>query len=255
MKEARSPARTIVGLVMGALLLVGSLSACRSAPPYEGLGGNELFDLGVEAFEEEDWDEAREVFERMTSRFPGHGRISEARMFLARSYFHGGEYISAAAEFERFLDLHPSHGLAPEASLGICRSYVRLAPHPQRDQEYTQRARDTCRQTAQEFAGMNVAQEAEEHRARMVERLAQRTYQDARFYQRRNAHDSAILIFQDLVDSYPETEWASFGFLGLYRSYRAIGWTEEAEEARDRLLLLHPDSEAAEELRAEEDGA
>jgi outer membrane protein assembly factor BamD len=210
--------------------------------------------MGMEAFEEEDWDDAQEALEQFVTRFPGHAQIADGRIYLARSFFNKGEYISAAAEYERFLQFHPSHGMAAEASLGICRSYVELAPHPQRDQEYTERARDACQVTANEFAGMNVAEEAAELREEMVNRLAERTYQDARFYQRRNAHDSAILIFEDLVELYPETQWAPWGFLGLYRSYDAIGWDEEAEEIRDRLLFLHPDSEAAQELLAEEDG-
>ncbi len=249
MRQRRSAAQTLVGMVLGGLLLVGILAGCRTTSPWAGLDAEGIFEKGLAAFQEEDWGDAVEAFEIFTSRYPGHGRIAEGRMYLARSYFRRGEFISSAAEFERFLQLHPSHGLAPEASLGICRSYVELSPHPQRDQQYTERARDACRQTRNEFQGMNVADEAEALRVQMVDRLAERTFMEARFYQRRNAFDSAILIFQDLVDFYPETEWAPRGFLGLYESYRSIGWDEEAEQVRDRLLFLYPESEAAREVR------
>jgi len=254
MKGPKNVAGRIITTVLGVMLLVVVVSACRSAPPYQGLDADGVFEVGAQAFEEEDWDDARDALEHFLTTHAGHGRAAEARMLLARTYFERGDHLSAADEFQRFLQLHPSHGLAPEASLGICRSYVELAPHPQRDQQYTERARDACRNTRNEFEGMNVAEEAEELRARMTNRLAEREYQIGRFYQRRGAHDSAILIFQDLVDFFPESDWAPRGFLALYRSYRAIRWDEEAEEVRDRLLFLYPDSEAAQELRAEDDG-
>lgn len=241
-------------VVPGVFFVLALGVGCSSAAPYEGLNAEGIFDAGMEAYEEGDWDEASQAFERLMSAHPGFGRIAEVRFLLANTFFEKGEYLSAADAFERFLQRHPSHGLAPEASLGICRSYVELAPHPQRDQRYTERARDACRITRDEFQGMNVAEEAEEHRQEMVSRLAKRRYQEGEFYQRRNAHDSAIMIFQELVDFYPETEWAPKGFLALYRSYRAIGWQEEAQEVRDRLLFLHPDSQEARELQAEEDG-
>jgi outer membrane protein assembly factor BamD len=253
MIESESTTRkTGAGALVALLLLV--TVGCASAPPFEGFTGEQIFEVGVEAYEEEDWDDAARAFERLVSGHPGFARIAEVRFFLANTYFEKGEYLSAVDEYERFLQRHPSHGLAPEASLGICRSYVRLAPHPQRDQRYTERARDACRLTRDEFQGINVAEEAEQLRQEMVDRLAMRRYQEGRFYQRRNFHDSAIMIFREVVDYFPETDWAPRAFLALYRSYQAIGWEEEAEEVRDRLLFLHPDSDAARELYAEEDG-
>ncbi len=254
MKGPNNAARRIITTVLGLALMMVLASACRSAPPYQGLEADAVFEMAVEAFEDEEWGDARDALEHFLTTYAGHGQAAEARMLLARTYYNRGEYLSAADEFQRFLQLYPSHGLAPEASLGVCRSYVELAPHPQRDQQYTERARDACRTTRNEFEGMNVAEEADELRAKMTNRLAESEYLIGRHYQRRNAHDSAILYFQDLVDFYPESDWAPRGFLALYRSYRAIRWDEEAEEVRDRLLFLYPDSEAAQELRAEDDG-
>jgi len=208
-----------------------------------------LFAYGVEAFEDEEWEEAIGAFEALIFRNPTSQEMAEARMYLARAHFQKGEYITSAAEFERFLLQYSSHGLAPEASLGICRSYARLSPRPERDQGYTERAVDACRNTIQEFEGMNVAEEARTIQNRMFSRLAESLYLQGRQYQRRGFHDSAIIYFQDLVDYYPQTEWAAWGFHALYRSYTAIGWEEEADRARRRLLDNYPDSEAADEVR------
>lgn len=230
------------------------IAGCVSTPRFVGMEADPLFSLGVERYEARDWSDAIQAFEQFLFAFPTDPRTADARIFMARAHFQRDEFITSAAEFERFLQLHPSHGLAPEASLGICRSYERLSPIPQRDQTYTQLAVDACRNTMNEFAGMNVAEEARDIQRRMIERLAQREYEDAFFYERRGLYDSAILKYQDLVDFFPQTSWAPRGFLGLYRSYRAIRWDAEAEQVRARLLANYPDSPEARRLREESGG-
>lgn len=251
--------RTGTGWVRGLLVavLTGAvvLASCSSAPPYQGLGADQIFEVGMQAMEEEDWDDAIQAFERLISAHPGFARMAEVRFNLSQAHFEKREYLMAASEWELFMTRYPSHGRVPEASLGICRSYAALSPHPQRDQRYTERARDACRETRNEFQGMNVAEEAEEIRVRMVEKLAQRVYEVGLDYQRWGAHDSALIYFNDLVDFYPETSWAPRGLLAMYRSYRDIGWDEEAEETRQRLFFNYPDSQAAAELRAEDGGS
>lgn len=250
----RSALLRLPAALIAAAFLVWAAVGCSSAPAYQGMEAPQIFELAQQALEEGEWNDAIEAFERLISAHPGFPRLDEARMGLAQAHFEKGEYVTAAAEFERFIIRYPSHGRVAEASLGICRSYAALSPHPQRDQEYTVRARDACRQTRDEFQGMNVAEEAEGIRRDMVEKMAESEYLAGRFYQRRDFHDSAVIYFQDVVDYFPETSWAPRAFLAMYRSYRAIGWDEEAEEIRDRLLFLYPDSQAAAELRAEEDG-
>jgi outer membrane protein assembly factor BamD len=230
-----------------ALLAFGA--GCASTPGFQGLDAEAIYERGVAAFEEEEWQDAIAAFDHLLITFPGHERSPEARMYMARAHFNDKEYITSAAEFGRILTMYPSHGLAPEASLWVCRSYEQLAPVSQRDQSYTERAVDACRETINEFPGMNVAEEARTIQRRMIERLAQREYEEGYWYERRGFHDQAIIVYQDLVDFYPQTSWAPKGFLGLYRSYRAINWNTEAEQARARLLANYPDSPEARELR------
>jgi outer membrane protein assembly factor BamD len=231
------------------LALAFVAAACSSTPTYRGLEATPLFERGTAYYEAEEWDRALDVFEHFLVTFPNDSRTAEARFMLARAHFEKREFITSAAEFERFMQRYPNHGRVAEASIGICRSYERLSPTSQRDQTYTQRAVDACRETINEFPGLNVAEEARDIQRRMIERLAQREYEEGFWYERRRLHDQAIVVYQDLVDFYPQTSWAPRGYLGLYRSYRAIGWDTEAEQARARLLANYPDSPEARELR------
>ena len=47
---------------------------------------------------------------------------------------------------------------------------------------------------------------------------------------------------------YSDTDFAPWALMGLYQSNLAIGYDDLAEEAKQRLLMEYPESEAATEL-------
>lgn len=230
--------------------LLAFQGACGSAPPYQGLSTDQIFERGVAAFESEDWDESVRAFERLIFADPTHPRLAEARMYLARSYFNKEEYITAIAEFTRILDRHPGHALAPEASLGICRSFGELSPIVERDQSYTLQAVTACENVVLDFGGHEVSLEAEDIQDRMVEKLATKEFNTGDHYFRRKYWDSGIIYFNRVVEEYPEAQVVARALLRLYQTYLEIGWDSEAQEARERLLAEFPDSDAAREVRA-----
>lgn len=235
-----------------ATLLVGILlGGCASTPPYQGLSADQLFELGSQRFEEEDWGKAAEVFERLVFADPSYPRLVEARMYLARAYYNKGDYITSVSEFTRIMDRHPGHALAPEASLGICKSYAAQSPHVQRDQSTTVQAWTSCRNTATDFREHPVAAEAQALRDRMEAKLAEKVFLAGDFYFRRKFYHSGIIYFDDLLRQYPRSEWAPQALLRLFQSYSAMDWDTEAEEVRARLLRDFPDSDAAREVRSD----
>lgn len=234
-----------------ALVLLGVLlPGCSSAPPYQGMSADDLFDLGARSFEAQDWDDAVRIFERFIFADPTHERMVEARIYLSRAYYNREDYLTAVSEFTRVLDRHPGDALAPEASLGVCKSYVQLSPHIQRDQGYTTQALSACQNVIQDFGGFEVSIEAETLRDQMREKLAEKILVAGQFYFQRKMYDSGIIYYNDVLTTYPRTDAAAQALLRLYQSYIAIGWDTEAEEAKERLLREFPDSDAAAEVRA-----
>ena len=127
-----------------------------------------------------------------------------------------------------------------------------VTAYPQRDQTFTREAVTTCGNVVVDYAGTPEAIQAAEVRQSLRATLAEKEYLNARHYFRRKQYDPAIKYFEFVVDDYPESEFAPEALLGLYRSNEEIGYDDLAEEARARLLREYPDSEAADELRAEE---
>jgi len=209
----------------------------------------ELYLLGQQKYDEGEWDDAIRPLDRLLVGFGNSDVVPAARILMAHAYYAKRDYLTARSEYQRFLDRFAGHPEAATAALGICRSLGALSPNPQRDQTYTNEAITICRNVVVDYAGTPQAQEAAELANDMRAKLAEKEYLNADFYFRRELFDSAIKYFEFVLQLYPETEWAPRALLGIYRSNKAIGYDDLAEEARERLLAEYPDSPAAAEVR------
>jgi outer membrane protein assembly factor BamD len=239
---------TLVASVLG-------LSACGGgASRYQGIAADELFQIATTEFEEGNHDNAVQALDRLLVAHGDWDRLPEARLMLGDVYFDKEDYLTARAEYRRFLDRYAGHPRSADAALGICKSLAGLAPRPQRDQTYTQEAMGACRNVVVDFAGREQAAEAAQISNRLRLTLAEKDFLNAEFYFRRQMYDSAIKYYEFVVNLYPESEFAPQALVGLYRSNVEIGYDDLAEEARDRLLQEYPDSESAQEIRADDEG-
>ena len=222
--------------------------ACSSTAPFAGWTADQLFEHGQEAFEEEDWDEARRAFERLVLTFPGFDSTVAARHYLAGAFFADEEYLSAVSEFTRIVQVHPDDERAPEAWMGLCRSYSAMSPHPQRDQQYTVQARTTCQNVASDFPETPVGDSATAIALEMHAKLAAKAYGEGYFYFQRKILESAELVFLDLVDSFAGTVWAPQAMARLIDIYEEWGWAEQREEFAAKLRDTYPESPEARAL-------
>ncbi|MEJ2206581.1 MAG: outer membrane protein assembly factor BamD [Gemmatimonadota bacterium] len=237
------------------LLTVPALfaAACGSVDPYQGMTAQELYELGLQRYEQGDWEDAIRPLERMLTSFGSSDLAPDARLLVAHANYGKGDFLTARSEYTRFLDRYSGSEDAPVAALGICRCLASLAPAPERDQSYTSDAVAVCRNVVVDYAGTPQAEEAADLANEMRLRLAASEFGVADFYFRRQLYDSAVKYYEFVVRLYPETEWAPKALLGLYLSNQAIGYDDLAEEAREQLLERYPDSPAAAEVRT--DGA
>jgi outer membrane protein assembly factor BamD len=227
------------------MVVLGLVAACGSAPAYLELPADELFAYAERAMEQEEWSEAIGALSRFVTAYPNDENVPEARLAMGHAYVRDGEELSGAAEFIRMLERFPGHARAPEAALGVCEAYAELSPIPQRDQAYTREAILNCDRLLRDYPQSPEAERGREIRHAMVEKLAQKVLDTGRYYFRNRFYDSAMLYFEQVVDEYPETAQAPQALLMLLRAYEEVEWEEEAEDTRDRLLRLYPDSEAA----------
>jgi len=237
--------------VLVVLLAAFGLTACGGGQSrYQGLSPDELYQMAEAEFAEGQHDNAIRALDRILRDHGDWDRVAEARLMLGNVYFDRDDYLTARAEYNRFMDRYPGHPGAPDAALGICRSLSALAPIPQRDQGYTREAISACRNVVIDFAGMEQSAEAARISNALRHTLAEKEFLNAEFYADRNMWDSAIKYYEFVVNLYPESDFVPGALLGIYRMNMAIGYEDLADDARQRLLDEHPESDAAAEVRA-----
>ena len=241
--------RTLLFGVTSSLLL----AACGGNLPYPGLTADEVYALGLQEREQENWGEAIEAFEFVLFS-PGFNQAAEARLLLADMQYGREQYIESRSEYQRVIDRWPADTVAVRAALGVCRSLANLSPVTQRDQGFTRQARLACRQVAGDFAGTLMGLEAAELADAMVLKLAEQDYDTGLHYLKRGLLDSALLYFEQVANDFSDTEWAPWALYQMVEVFDRRGYRRDVQTTRDLLLDTYPDSEPA-QLLLENGGA
>jgi outer membrane protein assembly factor BamD len=230
-------------ILLTAPLLVLTMAACASrGPALESLDQEGLFRHGMERLEDRDWSGAIATFERFTLTFPTHDRVPEARFRIGQAYAGRGEHVTAALEFNRLASDFPAGPWADDARFEVCRAYYELSPSPPRDQEYTVTAVDHCRSLTLYYPESEYVPRAREMMDELVNKLAEKDFDTAEYYFRRRAYHSANIYYEGVANDYPETPWAPRALLRLHESYLRLGYDQEAQAAKERLLRDFPTS-------------
>jgi outer membrane assembly lipoprotein YfiO len=228
------------------IIITGSLliSCAGGGVPFPGLTRLEIYNIGAQAMQDEDWEEASKAFENILLT-TGFEFAPEVRLEFARSKFERKQYIESRAEYQRALDRFPTDTTAPHADLGICRSLRGLSPIPHREQSFTRQALAQCGQVASEYAGTMIGLRASGIAIEMNDKLAEQDYLTGLHYLKRNLIDSAIIYFESVEVGYPESIWAPWALLKKIEAFELIGYKEDVEEARKKILDMYSDSEPA----------
>lgn len=236
-------------------LLVGSLmwSGCAASRSAERLDtAEEAYERAKALFERGRYSQAAEMAQRVFEFGRGHAYAEPAQLLLARAYFRARDYLAAANEYNRYITLYPRSEHLPEAEFERALCYYHLAPPHYLDQADTQRALDLLRLFVMRYPDSPRAAEASQYVAELRNRLAHKIYEAAQLYMRMEAWQAAALTFAEVLNQYPESEWADKALLGQIQAYAAFAHSsvrarqaeryQMALEAVNRFRQLFPQS-------------
>ncbi len=237
-------------LILHIVLLTGAVAAlgCAKELP-RGAAPDQLYEIGLDRFEKKRWGEAIEALQRFVFQAPGHEKVDSAEFLMGEAYFNKKEYLTASIEFLRLAQNRPAGPLADDARYRACESYVQLSPRVELDQEYTLDAIDQCRSVVLLYPQSPFAAEATARVKELTDKLARKHYLNAVYYAKRRAYDSAIVYLEYLLSNYRGAVVEPEALLTLYDIYNKVGYTEEAEQTRQRLVREYPDSPEAQSIQ------
>ncbi len=224
--------------VLCALPLV---AACHGFDPRSYTVPEDLYQASMRQFRSGNYEKAQTGFQKLTFDVGARDTLYPlARFFLAESYFGLGDYVTAAREFRRLADESPGHPLAPDALLRAGDSYAELWQKPDLDPTNGQTALATYQELQGRFPDARATRIAAARLRVLNDKFASKEFENALFYFRRNAYDSAILYFKDLIASYPSSTLVPQAYVYIVRSYRAINYKDEVNDYCTRLRQIYP---------------
>ena len=211
-------------------------------------------------FEEGKYEQAAAYFQGVFSFGRTHQWAADAQLYLARSYRANKEYLLAANEYERFTRIYRSDPRLAEANYEWALTYYDLSPDAPLDQSDTKRAIQEFQLFMDRFPADSLIDEAQKRIVDLRTKLAQKQYETAALYERRDLYEAAALSFEAVFEEYPDTPWAQQALLGAIRSY--IAYSDQSISLRqperlqlavrnyDRLTQIFEDSPYLKEAEA-----
>ena len=226
-----------------ATLILATLAACsRSFNVGRYQGRNEdLFRFSLAEYRRGAWDNAVTGFERLTLDLPARDTLLAPSFFyLGRAQARRKEWLLAAQTMNRLAETFPTDTLADDALWEAGRAYERLWRKPVLDAANGAQAQSAFRTMIALYPESSRRVAAEAELAKLDDWLATKDYENGLHYLRRKAYDSAIIYFRDVIRNYPTTPRVRDAYLALVRAYRAIRYTEDANEACAALRTAYP---------------
>ena len=241
-----SPAAWTLVLVL--LAACGGGSRPETTPETTALRATEaqldsLWGRASAALEEEDWNEAAVLHERLLLELPRRdARLPRARLRLGDARLGQKSFLQAVREYRRTADDYPTDSLAPMGLLKAGDAYARLWRRPELDPTYGTQAIATWQELLTRYPASPVADSARARIAGLNEWFALKAYKAGEFYLKYKAYDSAIIYLSDLVVRYPQAEIAPEAMAKLIGAYRRLGYEEDVTEKCGYFRLNYPDA-------------
>ncbi|MBW1770224.1 MAG: outer membrane protein assembly factor BamD [Deltaproteobacteria bacterium] len=163
-----------------------------------------LAEEGMEAFQDEDYKDAIESFQKLKDWYPFSKYAILAELKLGDAYYHRKEYEEAIFAYEAFENLHPKNEAVPYVvyQTGLC--YFNRLDSIDRDQSMARDALRAFERLIRTYPTSPYASKAEEHVKVCNRSLAEHEFYVGLFYYKGEHYKAALERFKTVIRSYPD---------------------------------------------------
>jgi len=209
------------------------------------------FERAMSFFDKKKYASAAQSFERIIFYHPSSEYVDDAQYWLARTYFAEKDYAQSIIEFEYLINNFSNSEFSEDAYLYRAKSYLFDTPSYDRDQTKLNQAINLFDDFLTRFPNSQHSNEVKELILTGRNRLAQKEVVNGKLYIKLNKPEAALIYFNYVVETYPETKAASEAKYCTAQLYEKKGGSEEALNLYKELLGDNDWQKKAEERIAE----
>jgi outer membrane protein assembly factor BamD len=200
-----------------------------------------LYAAGTQQLQQKKWDNAVQIFEKLTLELPARDTLLPASHFrLAEAYSNRGEHLLAAQSYSRLAESFATDTLADQALYRAGREYQAMWRRPVLDPQYGGEAAATFELMLGLYPDSEWKDSATKQLGVLQEWFATKDYETGMHYLRRKAYDSAIIYMRDVVTKYPNTARSRDALLRLVDAFDAINWKDDKADTCKTLKEKYP---------------
>jgi len=237
----------LIRILLPLVLIVGVLG-CGGRVSMAALDARELFELGMEKYENRKQLDAIEAFQTVIFNFPGESMVDTAQYYLAMTYFDRHDYVLAKVEFNRLLLNYPASSFAPQAQLmrAVC-FYKGTPEHYGLDQTDLYTAIQQFNDFLIDYPESDATEDAQAYMVEARSRLARKLFESGIVYTRIADYRAARVYFQQVIDNYTDTDYAANATFEMADTYFHSHDWDEAHERFENFRTVYPNHERADE--------
>jgi outer membrane protein assembly factor BamD len=227
-------------LAIGLAYFLTSISGCGGRSSLSNLGAKELFQLGMEKYQQKKYIKSIELFQSVVYNYPGESMVDTAQYYLALAYYGNREYAVAGAEFNRLAVNYPSSAYAVHAQFMKAVSFFEGTPsHYGLDQSDLETSIKQFKDFLIDYPENELVDEAKTYLMKAETRLAQKHFKSGIVYSRISAYKAAGIYFQHVIDNFTHTEFGPKAtFLMAENTYKQKKFGDARDKFRGFILAF-----------------
>jgi outer membrane protein assembly factor BamD len=243
--------RTTLLLIVASVVLLGSLQAeaawkSRRRKRYDCA---RQLQRALTRYEKGRFNEVKAILAETKMQCNGHNAMDSILYYLGIAKLKTRSPQEAKIEFERLVIDFANSAFHEEAlfRIGHC-SYAASNP-PMRDQSTTRDAVRELNNFIDTYPESPFADSAQKYLKKSYEKLAEKEYRNARFYEKIEKWESAIVYYRELITAYPESKYVPESKYAIAHALNLVQRPTEARDILKRLLEEKPGSEIERKAR------
>jgi outer membrane protein assembly factor BamD len=222
----------LLPLVALSALIIG----CGTNEATRQLSAEERFELGLKAFNDEDYLTAIEEFKVVSLQYQGSKVADSAQFYMGECRFLREEYILAAFEYDILIRTMPSSSFVSRSRFRRATCYYELSPSPILDQNYSRKAIDEYQAFLEYHPTDTLVSRAEQRIKELNTKLAQKDFENGVTYMHMEYYKAATYYFEVVLDKYHDSQYAE---PALLKKAEALALRKKFAEAKETLQKFY----------------
>ena len=244
--------KQINAMIFVTIIIVISFTGCKVGNKAAEGSVDQIFKRAVELFNDEEYIEAKNMFDVIKLQYPASQYADDAQFYLAEIAYKREEYIIAAFNYNTVRKYYPGSEYTKLSLYNSAMAYYELSPPYDRDQEYTRKAIQAFTDFQAYYPDDSLYTKATEKINEMRDKLAYREYFTANLYNKLESSVAALVYYDIVIKEYNDSKYIEDSYLQKIILLRKLERWDEAKATVVTFKRLYPKSSLLSDVVAEE---